>query len=151
MNLFYEEWKTGVQLSTKEQIIRNDFKVWKNKNVITIAIVYLNTNSISNKFDGFSEEDNFSIFVISEAKIVDTPPVASFTIEGFTAPYRVDRTCLGSGNKNWCFKKKKNERKTRYLTYSFNPYGNDFQNYFVILVNILDCYSYAYSEVFVTS
>ena len=107
INLFYKEWKTGVQLSTKEQIIRNDFKVWKNKNIITIAIVYLNTNSVSNKFDGFSEEDNFSIFVISETTIVDTPPVASFTIEGFTTPYRVDGTCLGSVNKNWCFKKKK--------------------------------------------
>ena len=62
MNLFYEEWKTNAQLSTKEKFIRNDFKVLKKKNIIRTAIAYLITSSISNKFDVFKQIQSKSQF-----------------------------------------------------------------------------------------
>ena len=40
---------------------------------------------------------NLDILMISETKIDDTFPESQFLIEGFSAPYRLDRTAKGGG------------------------------------------------------
>ena len=54
---------------------------------------------IPNKFDLFSEQIKGTIDVlkISETKIDDSFPIGQFLIEGFCAPYRLDRNSKGRG------------------------------------------------------
>ena len=40
---------------------------------------------------------NLDILMISETKIDDTFPDSQFLIEGFSVPYRLDRTAKGGG------------------------------------------------------
>ena len=35
--------------------------------------------------------------MVSETKIDDTLPLAQFCVEGYSTPYRLDRTCKGGG------------------------------------------------------
>ena len=56
-------------------------------------------NSIRNKFNYLSEQirGNVDILLVSETKIDDSFPQGQFVIDGFSAPYRLDRNCLGGG------------------------------------------------------
>ena len=60
---------------------------------------YLNINSIVGKFDHFKVliENNIDILVLTETKIDASFPNAQFRIDGFSAPFRLDRNRFGGG------------------------------------------------------
>ena len=59
-----------------------------------IIIGQLNINSICNKFEELTYiiENAIDIFLVSETKLNDTFPEGQFHINGFSRPYRLDRT-----------------------------------------------------------
>ena len=60
---------------------------------------HLNINSIPNKFDGIMDivGKKLDIFLISETKIDDSFPDAQFFYDGYSTPYRRDRSLGGGG------------------------------------------------------
>ena len=52
-----------------------------------------------NKFDAVRSifKQKIDILLVSETKIDDTFPLAQFCVEGYSTPYRLDRTCKGGG------------------------------------------------------
>ena len=42
-------------------------------------------------------KDNIDILLVSESKLDDTFPVGQFCIDGYSTPYRFDRTSHGGG------------------------------------------------------
>ena len=62
-----------------------------------IIIAQININSIRNKFDALVSgiRGNVDILTISETKIDDSFPNRQFLIDGYTAPYRLDRNSVG--------------------------------------------------------
>ena len=52
-----------------------------------------------NKFDAVGSifKQKIDILLVSETKIDDTFPLAQFCVEGYSTPYRLDRTCKGGG------------------------------------------------------
>ena len=64
-----------------------------------IIIAQININSIRNKFDALVSgiRGNVDILTISETKIDDSFPNKQFLIDGYTAPYRLDRNSVGGG------------------------------------------------------
>ena len=73
----------NIKLSNKNKIIRG----------------HLNINSIRNKFEQLKVifKDRIDILMISETKIDSTFPESQFFIEGYSKPYRLDRTKHGGG------------------------------------------------------
>ena len=69
------------------------------KNPNRILIGHININSLRNKFEILKESviKKFDILLISETKLDDSFPAIQFCIEGFTAPYRLDRNKNGGG------------------------------------------------------
>ena len=61
--------------------------------------LHLNINSIRNKFESLVTfvGNNLDILMISETKIDDTFPESQFLIEGFSKPFRLDRTAKSGG------------------------------------------------------
>ena len=85
-------------------IIRNtngicELKQLRNQNPHRIIIGHLNINSIRNKFESLVSfvSNNLDIFMVSATKIDDTFPESQFLIEGFSKPFRLDRTAKGGG------------------------------------------------------
>ena len=76
-----------------------DLKPLRNRNKQKIIIGHLNINSLRYKFESLSVilEKNIDIFLVSETKIDDAYPTNQFLIEGFSEPYRLDRTDNGGG------------------------------------------------------
>ena len=72
---------------------------YKVKNVDHLIVATLNINSIRYKFDQlkFLIQDKIDILVLQETKIDHTFPVNQFIIEGYSPPFRRDRTCMGGG------------------------------------------------------
>ena len=60
-------------------------------------IAHLNINSMRNKFEMLKEVEGNKIdfLLISETKLDDAFPLNQFILEGFTPPYRFDRTTHG--------------------------------------------------------
>ena len=69
------------------------------ENINRIIFAHININSIRNKFEMLSGmvKRNIDILVISETKIDETFPVSQFMIQGFSTPYRYNRTINGGG------------------------------------------------------
>ena len=69
-------------------------KQLKINNVNRIVCAQLNINSIRNKFDQLKYliSGNVDVLIITETKLNDTFPESQFFIEGFTKPYRLDRS-----------------------------------------------------------
>ena len=69
------------------------------KNVNRIVIGSLNINSLPNKFDELKEVigRNLDILTIQETKLDSSFPLQQFVIEGYSAPYRLDRNRDGGG------------------------------------------------------
>ena len=69
------------------------------RNVNKVIIGNININSLPAKFDQVKEVilKNVDILVITETKLDDTFPLGQFYVEGFTMPYRPDRSCIGGG------------------------------------------------------
>ena len=59
----------------------------------------MNINSIRNKKEALGEiiTNNIDIFLVSETKINESFPDSQFKIEGYSRPYRLDRTDRGGG------------------------------------------------------
>ena len=59
----------------------------------------LNINSIRNKFHELKSliTGNIDVLVVTETKIDDSFPTAQFFIDGYSAPYRLDRNRHGGG------------------------------------------------------
>ena len=68
-------------------------------NPLRIIVGQLNISSIRNKFDALCSifQQKIDILLVSETKIDDTFPLAQFRVEGYSTPYRIDRTCKGGG------------------------------------------------------
>ena len=68
-------------------------------NLRILILGYLNINSIVGKFDHFKVliENNIDILVLTETKIDASFPNAQFRIDGFSAPFRLDRNRFGGG------------------------------------------------------
>ena len=64
------------------------------KNPNRIIIAHLNINSKRNKFEILREVigNKIDILLISETKLEDRFPLSQLIVEGFTLPYRLDRT-----------------------------------------------------------
>ena len=60
---------------------------------------HLNINSVRNKFESLVRfvGNNLDILKVSEKKIDDIFPESQFLIEGFSKPFRLDRTAKGGG------------------------------------------------------
>ena len=71
-----------------------ELKQLRNQNPHRIIIDHLYINSIRNKFESFVSfvGNKLDIFMVSETKIDDTFPDSQFLIEGFSKPFRLDRT-----------------------------------------------------------
>ena len=69
------------------------------KNVNRIVIGTLNINSLSSKFDQLKAiiGKNIDILLIQETKLDASFPKEQFVIEGYSAPYRLDRNRDGGG------------------------------------------------------
>ena len=69
------------------------------KNIDKVILGQLNINSIRNKIHLLSDiiTNRVDIFLITETKIDHTFPVSQFLIEGYSEPYRLDRTTNGGG------------------------------------------------------
>ena len=74
-------------------------KSLRNANLNRVIIAQININSIRNKFDALVSgiRGNVDILTISETKIDDSFPNRQFLIDGYTAPYRLDRNSVGGG------------------------------------------------------
>ena len=64
-----------------------------------LIFAQLNINSLRNKFDYLSDlvKGKVDVLLIWETKIDDSFPKGQFLIQGFSAPYRLDRNCQGGG------------------------------------------------------
>ena len=68
-------------------------------NLDKLIFAHLNINSIRNKLDYLSKQirGNVGILLVSETKFDDSFPQGQFVIVEFSAPYRLDRNCVGGG------------------------------------------------------
>ena len=69
------------------------------KHVNKLIITHLNINSLTNKFEFLVEfiRGKVDILMISETKIDESFPLGQFKINGFNAPFRLDRSSNGGG------------------------------------------------------
>ena len=69
------------------------------RNVNKVIIGNININFLPAQFGQVKEVilKNVDILVITETKLDDTFPLGQFYVEGFTMPYRPDRSCIGGG------------------------------------------------------
>ena len=71
----------------------------RKKNPNHTIIAYLNINSIRKKFEMLKKVigNKINSLLISETNLDDAFPLSQFMLEGFTPPYRLDRTEHGRG------------------------------------------------------
>ncbi len=92
--------ETGVQsdstTGTDPKYILQELKLKCNKNVV---ISHINVNSIRNKFDNLRNiiAGNVDILLVSETKLDDSFPAKQFLIEGYSLPFRLDRSGRAGG------------------------------------------------------
>ena len=81
----------GISFSTLHEL--------RKSNPFRVIIGHININSTGNKFEPLKEmiQDNIDILLVSETKLDDTFPVGQFYIDGYSTPYRFDRTSHGGG------------------------------------------------------
>ena len=75
------------------------FKEIRVKNVNRVIIGTLNINSLAPKFEQLKEiiGTNLDILTIQETKLDESFPPGQFLIDGYCAPYRLDRNRNGGG------------------------------------------------------
>ena len=78
---------------------QNKLKLLRLRNVGRVITGYLNINSIRNKFEALRDiiATNIDILMVAETKIDSSFPKGQFLIDGFAAPYRLDRNKDGRG------------------------------------------------------
>ena len=59
-----------------------------------LIFAHININCLRNKFEMLQEviRNNIDVLLISETKLDSSFPSSQFTLDGFTPPYRLDRT-----------------------------------------------------------
>ena len=132
----------------------------------------MNINSIRKESELLSEQiiGNVDILIISETKIDDSFPIGQFLIEGFCAPYRLDRNSKGRGilfyvredipsnlitvdinpgiNLIESFYVELNLRHNKWLiNCSYNPHKSLIGNHLDEVSKTLDLYSSAYDKI----
>ena len=80
----------------------DSFKMLRNirtNNINRLVIGQLNINSIRNKFEALKSivSGNLDILVVTESKLDISFPVGQFYIEGYSPPFRLDRSANGGG------------------------------------------------------
>jgi len=100
--LLFSPEKIGNLTPAKNNDQDSPYSILKNlrlKNVNRIIIGHININSIRNKIHLLAEliKDKVDILLISETKIDCTFPTSQFTLQGYSTPYRLDRTANGGG------------------------------------------------------
>ena len=82
-----------------EDNFKDTLKKLRTKSLNRVIIGQININSIGNKTELLSEAvlGNIDILMVSEAKIDMSFPASQFVIQGFAAPFRLDRTNTGGG------------------------------------------------------
>ena len=82
-----------------EDNFKDTLKKLRIKNLNRVIISQININSIRNKIELLSEAvlGNIDILMVSETKIDMSFPTSQFVIQGFAAPFRLDRTNTGGG------------------------------------------------------
>ena len=85
---------------------RSKLKLLRLRNVGRVIIGYLNINSIRNRFDALRDiiAANIDVLMVAETKIDSSSPKGQFLIDGFAAPYRLDRNKDGGGSIGLCEK-----------------------------------------------
>ena len=68
-------------------------------NLSRIIFCQININSIRNKFEQliYIVNNEIDILMVSETKLDDTFPTSQFLMQGFSTPFRNDRTSKGGG------------------------------------------------------
>ena len=96
---FYSEENESSDLSKTKGNCLNVLTSLRKDNVDRMIFAHLNFNSIRNKFDNLSQliRGKIDVLLISETKIDDSFPKGQFLIDGFSAPYRLDRNYQGGG------------------------------------------------------
>ena len=96
---FYSEENESSDLSKTKDNCLNVLTSLRKENVDRLIFAHLNINSIRNKFDNPSQliRGKIDVLLISETKIDDSFPKGQFLIDGFSAPYRLDRNYQGGG------------------------------------------------------
>ena len=76
-----------------------DLKALHLKNVNKLILAHLNINSLRNKFQFLISliKDNIDVLMISETKLDGSFPTSQFMINGFSAPFRLDRNYKSGG------------------------------------------------------
>ena len=89
----------GENEANTEENNLSELKSIRNKNINRVIIAHLNINSIRNKIDMLTNNvsGNIDILMLSETKIDNSFPTQQFKINGFSNPYRIDRSCHGGG------------------------------------------------------
>ena len=66
-------------------------------NPLKVTIAHTNINSGRNKFEPLKEtiKDNVDILLVSETKFENTFLIGQFCVDGYSTPYRLDRTTHG--------------------------------------------------------
>ena len=169
----------GIQLDSYDilqdatQILKS-VKMKYNENIV---VAQLNINSIRNKFDQLLSiiQRNVDILVITETKLDYTFPNSQFEIDGYSAPFRLDRINTNNTNHNMgggilVFVREDipskelkghrlpddiealpieiNLRKTKFLLLAtYHPPSQSDAYFFGSLTKILDTYAHSYEKV----
>ena len=130
-------------------------------------IAQLKINSTRNKFQFLEKEvcADLDILLISETKLDDSFPPAQFLLDGFSKPYRLDRSSNGGGiflyvrddipslllinsNKTESIFAEINFRKKKWLVCaSYNPHKSNISNHLHDLSKGLDNYIRSYDNI----
>ena len=146
----------------------NDLHEIRLKNPNRLIFAHINMNSLRNKFEMLQEliGNNIDVLLISEMKLDASFPPSQFILDGFTPPYRLDRTQHGGGimlfTREGIPSKILNadtsirienllveinlHSKKRLISGSYNPHLNSIQNHLVQLSKTFDLYSSKYEN-----
>ena len=89
----------SITCKSLEDSFKDTLKKLRVKNLNRVIISQININSLRNKTELLLEADlgNIDILMVSETKIDMSFPTSQFVIQGFAAPFRLDRTNTGGG------------------------------------------------------
>ena len=89
----------SITCQSLEDNFKDTLKKLRIKTLNRVIISQININSVRNKIELLSEAvlGNIDILMVSETKIDMSFPTSQFVIQGFAAPFRLDRTNTGGG------------------------------------------------------
>ena len=151
----------SITCQSLEDNFKDTLKKLRINNLNRVIISQININSIRNKIELLSEAvlGNIDILMVSETKTDMSFPTSQLVIQGFAAPFRLDRTNTGGGilvyvrddipskllNISYvpsdaeCLAIEINLRKTKWvLICSYSPYKNNILNHLMNLSKIID-------------